>query len=828
MQENLALQLNEAQRKIFNINSGKHIVQAPAGCGKTEVLTLRVIDALSRGEDPSKMICLTFTNRAAREMRERLSIDNKEIFIGNLHRYCERFLQLNGLVPGNTSLLDEVEYKYVLNGLIKKYGDFQDFQRHRIFHYIAERKREVLDLGNMRNSYKAGLNALNLDAMEQIFLAYEKLKTAYLMTDFDDLLALTIYHLRRNQADNLDYKMTNYHWLQVDESQDLNPAQWEIIRLIAPNYRCAVLFGDAEQSIFSFLGSDQNAFVKLLSKSDNVHFLDENFRSKNNPDIIAMLNTYLQKTLLSTVQFQESKFVDINPKHNFQFIQVSGEPENETSYIATKILPELDTTTETTAIIVRANQRAEEISEELLQRQIPHFRVSGKDFFETDEIKQLKAFLQTIIAPFDLLSWSRVVRQFSNNKSLENARKEVFELYQNGLTPHDILLGETSMSERLFHHYQHGRIIVFDTETTGLDTDEADIIQIAAIELVDGKFSREFEVYILTDEEKLSATVDVHHIDFQTLQSKGVSPQEGLDKFREFVGEDAILLAHNLDYDRSMLYSFYRRNDVELPDLSESATVDSLTVARLLYPKQRKHTLENLIETLGLEGVNSHNALDDVRATVNLVHRLAVDISPKMEIMETNRKRHTLQWKTFIQRFEPVYRESRKKYVLDTKLSRFLEVYAEQFFAQHIQEDKRWLAWMKIIRAYEQDYRMRSLRTHLLEKMREFSSFKEVDLIDDSVKIVVTTAHKAKGLSFDNVILCEAVNGIYPHFASTQEEQIQEEKRVLYVALSRAKKRIFITTHSKFTTSFGTEKVRETSPFLADILPYFNQNNWTV
>ena len=819
------IQLNAAQRKIFQISEGKHIVQAPAGCGKTEVLTLRVIEALNNGMDANKMICLTFTNRAAREMRDRLNLGKNDVFIGNIHRYCERFLQANGLIPGNTSLLDEVEYKYVLNGLIRKHGNFPEFQRHRVFNFIVEKKRELLGIENMRKNYAENLSESNISAMNEIFYAYEKLKSNYLLLDFDDLLSLSIFHLR-TQTDRMPpFKMTDFEWLQVDEAQDLNPAQWEIIRLIAPNYHCAVLFGDAEQSIFSFLGSDQNAFVKLLKRSENIHFLDENFRSKNNPAIISLLNAFLKQTIGSQVQFHQDNTVLPAPQDNFQFYQIPGELQNEISFIATKLLTKIDPENETTAIIVRANSSAETISEELQQRNIPHFKVSGKDFFETEEIKNLKAFLQILISPFDLLSWSRVLRFFSNNKSLDDARKEVFGLYQSGLTPHDILMGEMSMMERLNGVYQEGRIIVFDTETTGLDTDEADIIQIAAIELVNGEFSREFEVYIHTDEEKLKASESIHHISFTTLKSKGIAPKTALEQFTEFVGKDAVLLAHNLDFDQSMLFSFYRRHDVEMPSMEENKVVDSLVISRLIYTKERKHSLENLIETLRLEGANTHNALDDVRATVSLVHRLNLDMKDKILHLEEKRKTATNQWRTFIKNFEPLYRETRKKYLMDVPLSTIIETFSQFYFQAHHQEDKRWRSWLRIIQSYEKDLPARSLRMHLLEKWREFSSLKEVDLIDEKVKLVVTTAHKAKGLSFDNVIICEAVDGVYPHFSSSSSEMQQEEKRVLYVALSRAKKRLFITTHDTFITSYGNQKHREPSPFLKDILPFFNQTS---
>ena len=190
---------------------------------------------------------------------------------------------------------------------------------------------------------------------------------------------------------------------------------------------------------------------------------------------------------------------------------------------------------------------------------------------------------------------------------------------------------DDTLPARFLQSYERDRLVVFDTETTGLDRRRDDIVQIAALEILDGEPGREFEVYLDTDRD-LSATEPIHHISKAYLADHATDREEALRGFLDFVGESP-LVAHNLDYDWEILHHNLARAGLSNP-LRKERAFDSIALARRLYPHCASYRLESLLETLGVEGVNSHNALDDVRATANLLRHLSIRIREDPSLSE--------------------------------------------------------------------------------------------------------------------------------------------------------------------------------------------------
>jgi len=167
-----------------------------------------------------------------------------------------------------------------------------------------------------------------------------------------------------------------------------------------------------------------------------------------------------------------------------------------------------------------------------------------------------------------------------------------------------------------FHHViTYKRIVVFDTETTGLDTSNDDIIQLAAVEIVEGKPGKSFECYFATDKD-LSPTQTIHNISNEHLANKAIDKKEGLSAFLDFVGGDA-LLAHNVMYDYTILNSNLLRVGLDTVDQEANPLFCTLSLTRQLC-KLPSYKLGNILNSLDIEGVNSHDAMDDTKATVNL------------------------------------------------------------------------------------------------------------------------------------------------------------------------------------------------------------------
>ena len=159
------------------------------------------------------------------------------------------------------------------------------------------------------------------------------------------------------------------------------------------------------------------------------------------------------------------------------------------------------------------------------------------------------------------------------------------------------------------------RIVVFDTETTGLDTSNDDIIQIAAVEIIKGKPGKSFECYFATDKD-LSPTQTIHNISNEHLAQKATDKKEGLSAFVDFIGSDA-LLAHNMTYDYTILNTNLLRIGLDSVNKKRNPVFCSLTLTRQLC-KLPSYRLGDILTSLGLEGDNSHDAMDDTKATVNL------------------------------------------------------------------------------------------------------------------------------------------------------------------------------------------------------------------
>lgn len=201
-------------------------------------------------------------------------------------------------------------------------------------------------------------------------------------------------------------------------------------------------------------------------------------------------------------------------------------------------------------------------------------------------------------------------------KYLQKLNKIVYGTYQNKY-----------YQENYADHFKYDRVVVFDTETTGLDTAKDDIIQIAAIEKIKGQAGKSIMMYFATDK-KLSPTQTIHNISNEHLKNKAIDKKEGLLKFLDFIQNDP-LQAHNIKFDNAILNSNLKK--VDIVPLYRNKLFCSLYLCRQLYPKLNSYKLGNILKALKLEGDNSHDALDDTKATANLAFKLYEKICSKQQ-----------------------------------------------------------------------------------------------------------------------------------------------------------------------------------------------------
>lgn len=813
------IKLSEEQKKIVELKDGQHLVLAPPGTGKTELLAHRVNSALMQGIDAKEMICLTFTNRAAKSMKERIDekYPNNGVFIGNIHNFCFKFLFKNKLISPLTSLLDEEDSELLLEEAKSVEGYSFGNGNSALMRLNTLLKQQKLNfpkeiLGHLPSSI------MNIELANKVCERYELLKEESTLIDFDDLLTLTYYYL----SIDTDYVLTKYSWIQVDEVQDINPIQWKIIQLISSKNAHKVFFGDYEQAIFSFMGARLER-LHAIEKECKVHNLQKNFRS---PSYLLQIFVDYAKAHLNPKWKKDPIPEKIsNPDKNDLIIaNIKGDVDKEAKFIVDGLLPSLITEdNKQTAILVRYNKSAEKFSKILEERKIEHFKISGFDLFRRKIIKDIIAFLSCLENDLDKVSWYRVFNIFAKISTLKEARHFVNSLFEIGFYPTDFLKNQwTNLElESFIESFRNKRIVIFDTETTGLDTQTDDIIQIAAVELIKGKIGNSFEVFIKTEKD-LVESEKIHRISKQVLNTHGISPQTGLEKFYQFVNGD-ILLAHNLNYDWEILISNSLRNGIDIKNFNPKLKYDSLEISRRLYPKLKSYTLGDLISTFKLQKVNFHNALEDVKATANLIKHLANQaekkIAPQKEFLNKNKK--ILQ--TFNNNFYTIWDEMKNQFDSQTNftilINNFLN-FSETKVNYYLEpDDKYYLS--KLLRHMEIKCGNKKLSDLLRNHILEYKLYKESDLVIGDEKIIISTIHKAKGLEFENVIIPECVNDVYPNWNSKNTEEKKEDARTLYVALSRAMKRLIITTHSISINKFGKTFNKNRSCFLDCIKKHF-------
>jgi len=317
------------------------------------------------------------------------------------------------------------------------------------------------------------------------------------------------------------------------------------------------------------------------------------------------------------------------------------------------------------------------------------------------------AVMGAIQNDFDRLSWKNIFHHLSSGMTYRDCRDLVNEVFASGRSPLDIIeFGLTdSRMDAFVREYQHGEIVVFDTETTGLNTQEDDIIQIAGIKIKNGIEIDRFEVYINTEKD-ISASEKVHKISRETLDARGISPQDGLSRFLEFIDGSSIL-AHNLNYDFDVINGNLKRHltDVPLLEVDLKTQFDSLNIAKFALPNKPLYKLEFLIEDLQLDGVvNSHNAMDDVVATVaviNELYRLWVAQERNVTTLDTRRNANLFE------KVRHLFKMVEKDLVKKISIADFTDG-----FFDHFELDKtEVLKYTKYIRAF--DPRLTRLRMQI-------------------------------------------------------------------------------------------------------------------
>ena len=887
--------LDKYQVPVVEASQGHHLVLASPGCGKTHILAERIRYARERGVKYEDMLCLTFTNRAAREMTNRIQKvvggDFSELMVGNVHRFCSKFLFEQGRIPADSAIIDDEEAVSIIadyrnedeEGVTRDFNRYKGYQtiiffqhfiyqmehqhpwkyylhpesftdddREAVKHICASQKIEydeqaVVNIYHHAQEYMDEANAPGLDGktadrirvlLWKMYYAncYARYKEENHLFDFEDLLFYT-YDIYRS-----DPTCKRYPWIQVDEVQDLNGMQLAIIDLLTAEDNPMVMYlGDEQQAIFSFMGAKVETLTLLKMRcKGNIHHLQRNHRSPKY--LLDVFNDYAEKQLKIDRELLPLSDNDTKATSGDLRIIHSSTIEAEHKDITTEALSLYEQNKEErTAVIVSANSDADRISEAMTEAGLTHFKVSGRDLFDTPDVKLLLAHLSVLSNEHNSIAWTRIMKGVRAFPSHALARRFNWKLKQLALSPSDFLLyPESCYTAEFLRAYNEEEIIVFDTETTGLNVFQDDIIEIAAIRIKGGKVVGEpLDLYIETDKPILPMLGDkenpmyaIYHEKMST--GELLSPSDALQRFLAYVGTSPIL-GHNANYDYNILDNNLQRYCKDTMHAHDIRCFDSLKLIRLLAPSLHSYKLESLLETFHLAGVNSHQAIDDVKATVSLV-RLCAEKAREKQAQQAAFIRHP-KVKPFANvlrsNYGECYREAvNRLYKLSTdhepalvsELSAAYNAFHSDGLINDIPRLDYILRYLRIDMLTDETV-ANALAPQLSQYIMDINTLKEADFCNSKSileRIYVTTVHKAKGLEFDNVIIFDAADGRYPNAYNKTKQQDEEDARKFYVAMSRAKRRLFIAYALQMVDRHGRVFNRDLTPLMDSIQKYFN------
>ncbi len=406
-----SISLNEQQRKAVVHKKGPLLVIAGAGSGKTRVITARIAHLIIQNQvQPYAIIALTFTNKAANEMKERIAtIIGKGVelpFVGTFHSYCVRLLKENAeLVEAPfISILDEDDKKKLIGGILKRNNLHKQISARQASYRISQMKNKTIDI--TKPSHTLFDNPL----MPDIFTAYEKEKEDSKCLDFDDLLLESVTLFKKNRSFKKQYQQKIKHIL-VDEYQDTNIVQHALLKQMSLSGKkstldsiCAV--GDEDQSIYSWRGATiKNIlnFKKDFSGTKTIK-IEQNYRSVQ--PILEVANKVIKHNKLRN---HKNLWSDKPAKNRVTVLTCVSEYQEADSIVHLVNINKDHEKKDQIAVLYRTHAQSRAIEEALLKNSIPYKIIGGVQFYERKEIKDLLAYLKLIVNPFDHASFFRIV-----------------------------------------------------------------------------------------------------------------------------------------------------------------------------------------------------------------------------------------------------------------------------------------------------------------------------------------------------------------------------------------------------------------------------------
>ncbi len=404
--------LNKEQQQAVQHTEGPLLILAGAGSGKTKVLTVRIAHLLAQGVNPYEILAITFTNKAAKEMKSRVEglvgdVANR-IWLSTFHSFCAKFLrfELDNFLGYNSNftIYDTSDSQAVIKAALKALNlDDKYYPVGAMIGAISDAKNKLLFASDFRKQARDFYQQKVSDVYEY----YERELRKNNALDFDDLLLVAVKLLQSNEA-VLDKYSKRFRYVMIDEYQDTNHAQYLLAKLLASHWKNIAVVGDADQSIYAWRGADiQNIldFEKDYPNCTSIK-LEQNYRSTK--IILDAANAVIEN---NEGRPKKNLWTDKTEGTKIQHFTAQSEHE-EAAFIGDTIAKKHDihgVPYGDMAILYRTNAQSRVLEEALIKRALPYTMVGGTKFYDRKEIKDVLAYLRVLYNPFDDLSLLRII-----------------------------------------------------------------------------------------------------------------------------------------------------------------------------------------------------------------------------------------------------------------------------------------------------------------------------------------------------------------------------------------------------------------------------------
>ena len=403
--------MNERQKEAVQHTQGPLLIMAGAGSGKTRVLTHRMAYILAEEEvHPWNILAITFTNKAAREMKERVSQlvgpQAEDMWVSTFHSMCVRILRRDIELLGyqrSFTICDPSEQQTAMKRILKKLDiDSEKYDYRMILNRISQAKNDLEDVEEFNKKYTGYVEQI----IGKCYREYQKELAKSMTLDFDDLIMLTV-QLFQKHPETLQYYQQKFQYIHVDEYQDTNHAQYRLVTMLAKKFKNICVVGDADQSIYGWRGADMSNILEFEKDYQNakVVLLEQNYRSTKT--ILQAANHVIENNFNRKVKKLWTENEEGQP---ITYYRAQSE-QDEGRYVLSQIQSLLRDGYhyDDFAILYRTNAQSRVMEENLLKSNIPFRLVGGQRFFERLEIKDLLAYLRLIVNSQDDLSFRRIV-----------------------------------------------------------------------------------------------------------------------------------------------------------------------------------------------------------------------------------------------------------------------------------------------------------------------------------------------------------------------------------------------------------------------------------